>query len=127
MMRSFPTRLVSSATRTVLLIPCLLICLVCATPFPIENLEEGMTTETVRERFGAPEAMGPHPKPQSSYSLTLIVVLGLWIGRNGRSIPMQTLLGCPLDAGYVESVEKGHDRFIIAAGSESAPLYGHTH
>ena len=57
-MRSFPTRLANSVTRTVFLAPCLLVCLACATPFPIESLEEGMTGEAVREKFGAPEAMG---------------------------------------------------------------------
>ena len=38
---------------------CLAICLACAvaTPFPFENLKEGMTDETVRERFGEPEAI----------------------------------------------------------------------
>ncbi len=41
--------------RSFLLAPCLLICLACATPFPIENLEEGMTAETVRETFGEPK------------------------------------------------------------------------
>ena len=56
MMRVPLTRLANSATRTVLLAPCLLICLACATPFPLENLEFGMTTEAVREEFGAPEA-----------------------------------------------------------------------
>jgi len=35
---------------------CLLLCLACATPFPIENLEEGMTMEAVRENFGEPKA-----------------------------------------------------------------------
>ncbi len=48
--------------RSFLLAPCLLICLACATPFPIENLEEGMTTETVRENFGAPEAIETKPE-----------------------------------------------------------------
>jgi hypothetical protein len=57
MVRSFLTRLFGSVTQTVRLVPCLLVCLACATPFPIENLEEGMTTETVREKFGAPKAM----------------------------------------------------------------------
>jgi hypothetical protein len=61
----------NSATRTVLLVPCLLVCLACATPFPFERLEEGMTTEAVRERFGAPEAMGltfgVYPNPPESY------------------------------------------------------------
>ena len=54
MLRSFPTRFPNSLTGVVLLVPCLLICLSCATPFPIENLEEDMTIETVRENFGAP-------------------------------------------------------------------------
>ncbi len=47
--------------RSFLLAPCLLICLACATPtpFPIENLETGMTLEAVREKFGAPIASGP--------------------------------------------------------------------
>ena len=59
-MRSFPTRLVDSAAR-VLLLPCLLLFLACATPFPIESLEEGMRTETVRESFGEPEAIKTEP------------------------------------------------------------------
>ena len=44
--------------RSFLLAPCLLVCLACATPFPVENLEKGMTAEAVRENFGASEAMG---------------------------------------------------------------------
>jgi hypothetical protein len=56
MLRSFPTRFPNSRIGVVLLIPCLLICLACATPFPVESLEKGMTAETVREKFGAPEA-----------------------------------------------------------------------
>ena len=60
MVRSFPTRLVDSAAR-VLLLPCLLLFLACATPFPIESLEEGMRTETVRESFGEPEAIKTEP------------------------------------------------------------------
>ena len=60
-MRSFLTRLVNSVPRAVLPVPCMLICLACATPFPIENLEEGMTAETVRESFGEPEAIGTEP------------------------------------------------------------------
>ena len=44
--------------RSFLLAPCLLFCLACATtPFPVENLEEGMTAETVRENFGEPVAI----------------------------------------------------------------------
>ena len=40
----------------VFLVPFLLICVCCATPFPIENLKEGMTMEAVRENFGEPKA-----------------------------------------------------------------------
>ena len=42
--------------RSFLLAPCLLISLACATPLPLDSLEEGMTTEAVRENFGEPEA-----------------------------------------------------------------------
>ena len=66
MMRSFLTRLVNSTARDVLLVPGLLICLACATPFPIESLEEGMTAETVRESFGAPEAIETNPEGMES-------------------------------------------------------------
>ena len=61
MMRSSLSRLVGPVGRAVPLIPCLAICLACATPFPVDSLEEGMTTETVRENFGAPEAMETKP------------------------------------------------------------------
>ena len=47
--------------RSFLLVPCLLIGLGCATPFPLDSLEEGMTTEAVREKFGAPEAISSEP------------------------------------------------------------------
>jgi hypothetical protein len=47
--------------RSFLLVPCLLIGLACATPFPLDSLEEGMTMETVREEFGAPEAIETEP------------------------------------------------------------------
>lgn len=40
--------------RSFLLVPCLLICLACATPFPFDDLKNGMTAEAVRERFGEP-------------------------------------------------------------------------
>ena len=43
--------------RSFLSAPCLLVCLACATPFPLDTLEEGMTAETVRENFGEPEAI----------------------------------------------------------------------
>ena len=56
MLRSFLTRFPNSRIGFVLLIPCLLVCLACATPFPVENLEKDMTAEAVRENFGAPEA-----------------------------------------------------------------------
>ena len=56
-MRSFLACLVDSVTSLVLVAPGLLICLACATPFPIENLEEGMTAGAVRENFGEPEAI----------------------------------------------------------------------
>jgi hypothetical protein len=61
MMRIFLVRLANSVTQTVLPVPCLLVCLACATPFPLESLEVGMTTETVREKFGEPEAIISEP------------------------------------------------------------------
>ena len=48
-MQSFPTRLVGSVARSLLLAPCLLICLACATPFPLDTLKEGMTMEQATE------------------------------------------------------------------------------
>jgi hypothetical protein len=78
MVQSILTRFETSRTGVVLLVPCLLASLACVTPFPIENLEEGMAKETVREKFGAPEAMGMrfgaldamgvHPKPESYWT-----------------------------------------------------------
>ena len=58
-MRSFLTRLANFVTRTVLLVPCLLVCLACATPtpFPFEKLEEDMTAESVRAEIGEPESI----------------------------------------------------------------------
>ena len=56
-MRSFLTRPRNSLARVVLLAPCLLICLACATPFPVEKLQKDMTTEMVRETFGQPESI----------------------------------------------------------------------
>ncbi len=55
-MRSFLTRFPNSFIGVVLLIPCLLICLACATPFPIESLEKGMTMEQATEAFGEPSS-----------------------------------------------------------------------
>ena len=43
--------------RSFFLAPCLLICLACATPFPIDSLEVGMTKVNLREKFGEPEAI----------------------------------------------------------------------
>jgi hypothetical protein len=68
MMRSFLTRLVDSATWVFLLIPCLLLCLACATPFPFDRLEEGMTVEFVVENFGAPDAIYTKPGSMQSWS-----------------------------------------------------------
>ena len=48
--------LVGFIPLVVFLVPCLLACLACATPLPIENFEEGITAESVREEFGAPDA-----------------------------------------------------------------------
>lgn len=67
MLRSFPIRLVDSAAGLPL-IPCLLLLLACATPFPIERLAEGMTTETVRESFGEPEAISELRGGESSWT-----------------------------------------------------------
>ncbi len=60
MMRLFLTRLANSLIVVVLLIPCLLICLVCATPFPVETLEEGMTHSAVRQAVGEPRFIAPN-------------------------------------------------------------------
>ena len=54
-------RRVDSVAWTVLVAPCLLMCLACATPFPIERLETGMTAEGVREAVGEPEAIEAQP------------------------------------------------------------------
>lgn len=55
-MQSFLTRLPNSPTRTVLLVPCLLVCLACVTPFPLGNLEKGMTMEQATGAFGEPSS-----------------------------------------------------------------------
>ena len=52
-MRSFP-RLCRFVYRGCCLAFGFLICLSCAKPFAHENLQEGMTAETVRADFGAP-------------------------------------------------------------------------
>ncbi|MCZ6714898.1 MAG: hypothetical protein O7B29_13220 [Deltaproteobacteria bacterium] len=53
-MQSFPTRLVGSAARSLLLAFCMASCLACATSFPLDTLEVGMTKEQVTEAFGEP-------------------------------------------------------------------------
>jgi hypothetical protein len=42
--------------RSFLLASCLLVCLACATAFPIESLEKGMTMELATEAFGEPSS-----------------------------------------------------------------------
>ena len=42
--------------RSFLLASCLLVCLACATAFPIESLEKGMTMEQATEAFGEPSS-----------------------------------------------------------------------
>ena len=56
MVRSFVTRFPNSLIDVVLLAPCLLICLACVTPFPLENLEKGMTMQQATEAFGEPSS-----------------------------------------------------------------------
>jgi hypothetical protein len=103
-MRSFPTRLVSSVTWFFLLVSCLLVCLSCATPFPVEDLAEGMTQETVRERFGEPEGTeSPQPgrsswiytNEEQNWIATLIPLSPVFIPLFA-AIP-----GVPWDAWYV--------------------------
>jgi hypothetical protein len=60
MMRPFLTRLANSLIGIVLLILCLLICLACATPFPVETLEEGMTPLAVQQAVGEPRFIAPN-------------------------------------------------------------------
>ena len=57
--------------RSFLLAPCLLVCLACATPFPLDRLEKGMTYETVREKFGEPDSTWTHSwGAESSWTYT---------------------------------------------------------
>jgi hypothetical protein len=84
----------------------MLICLACATPFPFENLEEGMTVEAVRENFGEPEAMeGNSGVTESCWSyvhekqhwpITLILPWMLPL-----TSPLAALTGCPWNHFYV--------------------------
>ena len=68
-MRAFLTRFPNSRIGVVSLIPCLLICLACATPFRFARLEEGMTQDEVRALAGeprstwVPDIAGKPPKP----------------------------------------------------------------
>ncbi len=56
-MARFLTRLANSVTRVVLVAPCLLTCS-CATSFPLDELEVGMTMEQTIEAFGEPSSRG---------------------------------------------------------------------
>jgi len=56
-MRPFSSRLGGPAAQTLLPVLCVAIQLACATSFPVENLEEGMTAKTVLENFGEPKAI----------------------------------------------------------------------
>ena len=60
MMRPFLTRFANSLVGVVPLILCLLICLACATPLPVETLEEGMTPSAVRQAVGEPRFIAPN-------------------------------------------------------------------
>jgi hypothetical protein len=60
MIRRFRIRIANSRSGVVLLIPCLLICLSCATPFPAEALEEGMTPLAIRQAVGEPRFIAPN-------------------------------------------------------------------
>ncbi len=55
--------------RSFLLAPCLLICLACVKPLP-NSFGTGMTSETVLENFGAPEAMETKPGGVESWTYT---------------------------------------------------------
>ena len=93
--------------RSFLLAPCLLICLACATPFPTENLEEGMTMETVRKEFGAPEAIETGPDGTESSWTYVHEEKGLqeWVNTlvplTYFSIPLNVAFGDSWDYGYV--------------------------
>ena len=106
MMRFSLTRLANSVTRAVLLVPCLLSCLACATPFPIENLEEGMTAEAVREKFGEPKAMEGEPGATES-CWSYVHDKQNWFGTLFFSwslpiaVPLMAWVGCPWNALYV--------------------------
>jgi SmpA / OmlA family len=60
MKRPFRTRFANFLIGFVPLILCLLICLVCATPLPVETLEEGMTPSAVRQAVGEPRFIAPN-------------------------------------------------------------------
>ncbi len=53
-MRSFPTRLVSSVSRSLLPAPCLLLCLACLTPLTFDEIEGAMTMAQATAAFGEP-------------------------------------------------------------------------
>ena len=101
-MRSFLTRFPNSLTGVVLLAPCLLSCLACATPFPLEKLREGMTAEDVRDQFGTPEAIDAGSGDAGSCSCYLageqIWLQALWLPLR---IPL-TLASLPFAAVFPE-------------------------
>jgi hypothetical protein len=84
-----------------------LICVSCATPFPFESLEEGMTVEAVRENFGEPEAMEAesgvtescwsYVHEKQNWPGTLFLSWGLPL-----AVPLTAFVGCPWNAFYVE-------------------------
>ncbi len=98
-MRSFPTRLTGSLARVALLPPCLLLCLACATPFPLDALEEGMTTETARGKFGVPEAIEAAPDGAESswtYLHDELEPLPLTFGPMPLRVAVASIWGVPL-------------------------------
>ena len=78
-MRSFLTRFPNSRIGVVLPIPCLLICLACATPFAQWRLEEGMTQDEVRAAVGEPKSMlGPDISPRKDLADEVWEYGGFW-------------------------------------------------
>lgn len=59
--QSFLTRFLDSAEPTVAWILSLLFCLACAKPFPLDDLEEGMSAATAWTKFGEPRAIEADP------------------------------------------------------------------
>ena len=88
--------------RSLLLVPCLLVCVACATPFPIDSLEEGMATETVRESFGEPEAIEAEPEGVDSswtYLHEELEPVPLTAGPMSLRVAVASVWGVPLSWG----------------------------